>query len=212
VKEMKEEKFTEDNEFSELKNLLKSLPKVDAPDNFEFNLMTKIQNNNFEVKSEKKKNWFSWSLAPAITFATTVFVVLFFLSSGEESYNNPWETPPQLMEQNVADTQVPNSKTERVEERKGKIKREQKNTKNLAVRNGVQKDYPFNKEASINFDEYLRSKASKSGSNSTQLAGGVTSNAPSFDGFFLRQRKIAERKDSIRKEQDSLKQQNVINK
>jgi len=203
---MKEEKFTADNEFNELKNLLKSLPKVDAPDNFEFNLMTKIQNNNFEVKSEKKKSWLSWSLTPAVAFATTVFVVLFFLFGGEESYNNPWETPPQLMEQNVADAQVLNSKTEKVE-----VKKKQ-NPKRLTVRNGIQKDYPFDKGSSINFDEYLQSEAGRAGSNNAQLAGGVSSNDSPFDGFFLRQRKIAERNDSLRREEDSLKQQNVNNK
>ena len=71
---MNEEKFTDDNEFKELKKLLKDLPKVNAPDNFEFNLMTKIQNKSFEVKSEKKKGWLTWSLTPAIAFAMSVIL------------------------------------------------------------------------------------------------------------------------------------------
>ena len=36
----------EETEFKETIDKLKSLPKVDAPDNFEYNLMVKINNKN----------------------------------------------------------------------------------------------------------------------------------------------------------------------
>jgi len=86
---MSTEKFTDDNEFNELKKLLKDLPKVNAPDNFEFNLMTKIQNKSFEVKSEKKKGWLTWSLTPAFAFAMSVFLIFFVFTGEEESEDNP---------------------------------------------------------------------------------------------------------------------------
>ncbi|NMB83090.1 MAG: hypothetical protein GYA14_14855, partial [Ignavibacteria bacterium] len=37
----------EEKQFSKLIKDLKELPKVEAPDNFEFQLMTRIQNKNF---------------------------------------------------------------------------------------------------------------------------------------------------------------------
>jgi hypothetical protein len=39
-----------DNGYEKLIKDLKKLPKVDAPDNFEYNLMTRIQNGQFETK------------------------------------------------------------------------------------------------------------------------------------------------------------------
>ena len=104
---MSEERFSDDNEFKELKKLLKDLPKVNTPDNFEFNLMTKIQNKSFEVKSEKKKSWLTWSLTPAITFAMSVFLIFFVFTGEEESEDNPWNTLPRLMEENVVEAETP---------------------------------------------------------------------------------------------------------
>ena len=207
---MKEEKFTEDNDFNELKSLLKDLPKVNTPDNFEFNLMTKIQNQNFEVKSEKKKKWLSWSLTPAIAFATTVFVVVLFVFNSEEVGSNPWETPPKLMDQSqeIASAQVTNvEKDKRINKSSGRQVAKNITQKELVAENNKTKAYPFEKNSSINFDEYLQSEGGSSANSGARLAGGSnSSNTSPFDGFFLRQRKIAQKKDSIKKEQDSLQQ------
>jgi cytoskeletal protein RodZ len=208
MKEMNEEKITKDNEFSQLKNLLKELPKVDTPDNFEFNLMTKIQNKNFEVKPEKKKSWLSWALTPAIAFSATVFVLVLFVFSGEESINNPWETPPKLMEQNIADVGT-NINVVKKSREIAKSKMENKATsKKLVAKTNNTKAYPFDKNSSINFDEYLQTEDTKSANSGAQLAGSQSMSASPFDGFFLRQREIAKKKDSVRKAQDSLQQTN----
>ena len=37
-----------DKKYEKTINLLKNLPRVNAPENFEFNLMTKIQNKKIE--------------------------------------------------------------------------------------------------------------------------------------------------------------------
>jgi len=205
---MNEERFSDDNEFKELKKLLKDLPKVNAPDNFEFNLMTKIQNKSFEVKSEKKKSWLSWSLTPAITFAMSVFLIFFVFTGEEESEDNPWNTLPRLMEENVveAETQI----TDKDQVGKKAVKNEivkTRKSKNLAVSKKNKEDYPFEEKSSINFDEYLEADAPPSSSVGPQLAGSQNSPASPFDGFFLRQRRDAQEKDSIKKEKDSLSQQ-----
>lgn len=207
---MNEKKITHDNEFNELKDLLKGLPKVNAPDNFEFNLMTKIQNKNFEVKSEKKKHWLSWSLTPAIAFATSVFLV-FFIFSGEEDGDNPWNTLPQLMEKSITEVETSSINKEQFE----KLPLNKKNAKisnpqNLVVSNSIKKDYPFEKNSSINFDEYLQSDVHQSPDVAAQLAGSQNSQASPFDGFFLRQRRNVQERDSIKKDKDSLQHHEII--
>ncbi|MCF6268231.1 MAG: hypothetical protein L3J41_00805 [Melioribacteraceae bacterium] len=211
MKEMNEEKFTDDNEFNELKKLLKDLPKVNAPDNFEFNLMTRIQNKNFEVKSEKKKSWFSWSLTPAIAFAASVFLIFFLFSGGEdESNDNPWNTLPQLMEENIAEADNPKIDKEEVDKLSANNEITKTNTPpNLAASNNAKKDYPFEKESSINFDEYLQSDAQKPAEVGAQLAGSQDAKTSPFDGFFLRKRKDVQKRDSIKKDNDSLQQQEI---
>ena len=207
---MNEEKFTDDNEFKELKKLLKDLPKVNAPDNFEFNLMTKIQNKSFEVKSEKKKGWLTWSLTPAIAFAMSVFIIFFVFTGEEVSDDNPWNTLPRLMEESVAEAETPSLDEDQFEEKV--VKKEIVKTsspKNLAKSNSIKKDFPFKEKSSINFDEYLQADAPPSSDVGPRLAGSQKAKASPFDGFFLRQRRDAQERDSIKKDQDSLKQQEI---
>jgi len=207
---MNDKKFTDDNEFNELKDLLKELPKVKVPDNFEFNLMTKIQNKSFEVKSEKKKNWLTWSLTPAIAFAMSVFLIFFVFTGAEESGDNPWNTLPRLMEESVSEVETPNVDKEQLANEV--VKKEiikTSNPQNLATSNSVKKNYPFKKKSSINFDEYLQSDANTSSEAGPQLAGSQNSKASPFDGFFLRQRRDAQKRDSIKKDKDSLEQMEV---
>lgn len=201
---MSEERFSDDSEFKELKKLLKDLPKVNTPDNFEFNLMTKIQNKSFEVKSEKKKSWLTWSLTPAIAFAMSVFLIFFVFTREEESEDNPWNTLPQLMEENVVEAETPITDKDQVGNKvvKNEIVKT-RTSKNLAVSKKIKEDYPFEEKSSINFDEYLEADAPQSSGAGPQLAG--SQNSP-FDGFFLRQRRDAQERDSVKKEKDSLSQ------
>ncbi len=65
-------------ESSKLINDLKNLPKVNAPDNFEFNLMTRIENKNYgPVIADKPKFSFAKFLAPSA--AVVAVIILFFV-------------------------------------------------------------------------------------------------------------------------------------
>ncbi|MCK5456047.1 MAG: hypothetical protein KAI45_02905, partial [Melioribacteraceae bacterium] len=66
-----------EKEFEKLQTLLKELPKIEAPDNFEYNLMTRIQNKNFDIKSEKKKSIFFWVYTPTFALVASVILVFF---------------------------------------------------------------------------------------------------------------------------------------
>ena len=68
---MKKNYDDHENYFPDLKKDLKNLPKVNAPENFEFNLMTRIQNKNFGTMEDKRTK-FSWIkfLTPALALRT----------------------------------------------------------------------------------------------------------------------------------------------
>jgi len=209
---MNEEKFTEDNEFGELKKLLKDLPKVNAPDNFEFNLMTRIRNENFEIKSEKKKSIFSWALTPAIAFAATVFLIVFIFTGNEDLDDNPWQTPPQLIEKSIdaANSAKPeafiaakrNNTSKKIKSNK-KIIREKIAGESAFTYNSAPKDFPFDKRTSVDLDDYLNRESNSDYNGATQLTNSSSAPIFPFDGFFLREVKEVRKEDSLTNRSDS---------
>jgi len=208
---MNEEKFTDDNEFVELKKLLKEIPKVKAPDNFEFNLMTRIQNKNFEVKTEKKKSIFSWALTPAITFATTVLILVFVFAESEDIEENPWQTPPQLIENQISETEAILQQDEKVERDSYSSAENIANNSNtssnssekLIKKQAGRRNIQFNNLDSYSLDDDINAKSSqKRNFGATHLANASNENLSSFDGFFLREVKKEAPKDSSKTKMD----------
>jgi hypothetical protein len=205
---MNDKKITDDSEFSELKKLLKEIPKVDAPDNFEFELMTRIQNQNFEIKHEKKKNIFSWALTPAIAFAASVFLIFFVFAGEDDLHDNPWNIAPQLINDNIAEVQTNQPKLS-IKEKNSDVKLNKQTSnkierKGLSTSNPMVKDFPFDKESSVNLDEVLQSEQNINADiGSAQLASSSNNNNSRFDGFFLREIKEIPRKDSLESKKDS---------
>ena len=203
---MNEEKFTEDNEFSELKKLLKEIPKVTAPDNFEFNLMTKIQNQNFGIEPKKKKSIFSWALTPAIAFAASLFLIVFLFTGNDEVGENPWNTAPRLIENNIADVEAtqlkrPRKITKQISRREEVVSK----SSNFASNNTSTQKFPFDKRTSVNLDDGLQPSLNNNSSvGSAQLAGSSNNNTSPFDGFFLREVEKYQREDSLQNIKDSL--------
>ena len=209
---MNEEKFTNDNEFIELKKLLKEIPKVKAPDNFEFNLMTRIQNKNFEVKSEKKKSIFSWALTPAITFATTVLILVFVFAESEDIEENPWQTPPQLIENQISETESILKQDDKVESDSYSSAKNVANNTNtqsnssekLITKQARERNIKFNNLDSYSLDEDISVKSTqKRNLGATHLANSSNGNLSSFDGFFLREIKKDEKQDSLKSKNES---------
>ena len=77
---MNEKHYNEEgNKYPEITKLLKELPEVKAPDDFDYKLMIKIQNGQFESNRElNRKSSGSWVFIPAAAVAVSS-VLLFFI-------------------------------------------------------------------------------------------------------------------------------------
>lgn len=84
-----------DNEekFLDTLKALKELPKVNAPDNFEFNLMIKINNGEFSPEvEERRQSKLLWIFAPAALVVTSVILFVTLSKPGFEEQLNPLTT------------------------------------------------------------------------------------------------------------------------
>ncbi len=84
--------------------LMQNLPRVKAPENFEYNLMTRIKNRNFGGLEKEENNNLLWAIIPSAGIVTVAVVVLMFMFSSIE--NEPSLAPPQKIAQSKAKTFV----------------------------------------------------------------------------------------------------------
>ena len=76
---------TEDSKQTDLLKDLKALPKINAPENFEFNLMTRIQNKNFGLVEDEKPTFnFIKVFAPSAAVVTVIILFFVFYPQGDQ--------------------------------------------------------------------------------------------------------------------------------
>jgi hypothetical protein len=73
---------------NELTNLLQGLPKEKAPENFEFNLMTRIQNKQFGNLQKEEKSIFWWIMLPSGTIVLSAFILFAVLFNNSKQTSN----------------------------------------------------------------------------------------------------------------------------
>ena len=217
----------EKKEFEQIKKLLKDLPKVNTDDNFVYNLMTKIENKNFNLKTENlATKWFRWSFKPAVAIAFSVLILFFIFYEQPENADDPFSTIPLMISDydDIADTiEIKPSKTEKKEKISSPADRfadKETNEPEESYRIVLQPndfvtkekvDYPFDKRKSVDLDEYLRKASNKSASSQMgELAGSGTRNDLIFRGFLLREREKKDTIDSLKPESDSLTQEKSL--
>ncbi len=217
----------EKKEFEQIKKLLKDLPKVNTEDNFVYNLMTKIENKNFNLKTENSATkWFRWSFKPAVAVAFSVLILFFIFYEQPKNADDPFSTIPLMISDydDIADTiEIKPSKTEKKEKISSPADRfadketdepEESYRIVLQPNDFVTKekvDYPFDKRKSVDLDEYLRKASNKSASSQMgELAGSGTRNDLIFRGFLLREREKKDTIDSLKPESDSLTQEKSL--
>jgi hypothetical protein len=204
---MKKNNYDIESKESKLVEDLKSLPKVKAPENFELNLMTRIQNQNFGgIKKERLRFSYFKFLAPSAVVVTAFILFFVFFYSGQSTINNL--QPPVV----VSDSQgnIASVKTDLAQnnpEVKKSVAAGQR-VANDAVTQQNQSNitkYPINRNRSVSLDDYISGESEK---NSNVQQGNVVNdgeNAPDFDGFFVRQKSDKATIAKYRSVMDSLK-------
>jgi len=198
----------EEEKFSKLVAELKTLPKIEAPDNFEFNLMTRIQNKNFgEIRDTRPAfNWFKF-LAPSA--AVMASVLLFFIF-----YPQREEIPTQIVNnKQLIDSQALAGKSSdkkfeslfSTDDKKSSIKKSVESNSNIAqTQLPGKRTFPLNQRRSVSVDDYI------SGANSNQNPSARTSivnsgDEPMVDGFRIENKLDKKTIEKFRAELDSLK-------
>ena len=216
----------EEEKFREVINTIKSLPKVEADDNFEYNLMVKINNRNFSLKYEERSFGFSRALVPAAALVFSV-VIVFFLGNDSTTVNleNPFLFDPPAREGYSAAT------ADTIEMRTSRVSASMENSmmdniqesviSNGAVRVVVEPNDvvtverippPFDYSKSLDLDSYVSGRENKTSSANmgTLVSGGQQSLG--FDGFLIRERPSQEVIEYYRAIRDSLRKSTISNK
>jgi hypothetical protein len=96
-----------EDKFSETLKALKELPKVNAPDDFEFNLMIKITNGELNSEEEEKRQskWI-WILAPAAFVVTSVILFVTLTRSDIDRQLNPLQNQGSIYAGKTGDTSM----------------------------------------------------------------------------------------------------------
>lgn len=96
-----------DNRFEKVTRLLKNLSKVNAPSNFENELIKRI---NQGEQTEKKESWFykvlSPKLVPSAALAITAVIILFLLKENSSDAEDPFQMIPKLREDKIVQKEL----------------------------------------------------------------------------------------------------------
>lgn len=183
----------EEKKFSKLINDLKELPKVDTPDNFEFQLMTRIQNKNFEDKPLQREKFNLIKFFAPSAVVVTIIILFFVFLPKDEKFDDPLlSDPPQIVSNSSGNDEVNSS----IENNSGGIASNQKTNSqtqtlnaNINPNDAVIKPnskYPIFNTRSVAVDEYINGENKRRNTFQGNVVKGVE-DLPEFDGFFIRQ-------------------------
>ncbi len=147
--------------------LLRSLPREKAPENFEFNLMTRIKNKNFgELQKESSGN-LMWILIPSASIVTAAVVVLMIMFSSVQE-NIPLNVkPPAIVSKKTETFVVINSKSKLKKGKLEAIKIVKAKTDAVSKQKII---IPINKEEELSVDKFLNKPLNGTSSSATLVS------------------------------------------
>jgi hypothetical protein len=191
---------------------LKALPKINAPENFEFNLMTRIQNKNFGLVEDKRPKFnFIKFFAPSAAVAAVIILFFVFYPQGEQIQQQL------AVQKTIGDSQsVVNNSIDKAKEFVENIP-----NGSISGQHSVQKSTPFaspstanqnkilipiSSQRSVSVDDYISGEKT----NANRLLGGSTVNSGDkpYSGGFLIEKKTD--RETLEKYRDSLKRAQQI--
>lgn len=188
----------EEQQFKDVIGVLKELPKIKSPDNFEYNLMTRIHNRKFDEKSLKENRYTVFGfLKPGIAVAVTAVILFFVIDYQQGEFDNPLISEPEKRaeiaksdnpgktskEFIVSDNAVASISTDG---QSGTVE-ENKSLRVVLHDNDViaeeNRSFPF-PDRSVNLDNKLRDNNSPRSINDTRILAGTGTERVYFDGFY----------------------------
>ncbi|MFH0736324.1 MAG: hypothetical protein V1773_17480 [bacterium] len=213
-----------EKEFEPVIELLKNLPKIEAPDNFEYNLMVKIQNKNFALPETKKTKKWLLIFGPAGAVVLSTFLVLFFFTENFKNSDDPFNFEPGIRQnagvQTVDTLKVKEYIVENAQDNKktdinnqSSFSFQQKAYTVVVQPNDVVKKsaslYPLDDSKSVDLDKILSGEnANNAGNSKVRLVSEGNDYYP-MDEFLVKQTKDTTVK-SLKARVDSLKK--AVNK
>ncbi|MDH7605833.1 MAG: hypothetical protein QHH13_13100 [Melioribacter sp.] len=197
--------------FSKLISDLKELPKIKTEENFEYNLMIRIQNQNFGNLTEEKPQFGIIKFVIPSAIVSIIILFVLFLPATEQKIDNPLMVDPPKISENdtINSSQVFSSNAETIIKPKKKINKENALAENpLSEANpsvNPKFKYPINRNRSVALDEYLSGQ--NPSENNLQRGNIVRSGDEEFDfdGFLLPQPLDKKSLEKYRKMIDSIK-------
>ncbi len=213
-----------DGQFEHVTKLLKDLPKVNATDNFEYNLKVKIENKNFGLSTVEEKNFSLWKVfVPASGLVVASVFSFFFFSNTSESFENPFQLQPKLRTEitgnilsatGFSNSLKINENDVVVATKLKPMMKKQKLKKRIPRKQSVAKSsiaaLPFDTSNSTDLDAVVSGKNKRTNiDRRASLANAGSSNAR-FDGFFLREEVDKEYVEAMKARMDSLKRNYLL--
>lgn len=101
----------DEKKYKQVINLLKNLPKVKTPANFESELNRRIRfNEPLKIKESWFDKIFSPKLIPTAALAVTTVIILFLLRGNFSDVEDPFQIIPKLREEFINESRVSNNK------------------------------------------------------------------------------------------------------
>jgi hypothetical protein len=206
----------EESQFQELRAVLKDLPKINADKNFEYNLMTRIHNKQFESKSLKKSHFTLFGfLKPALAVGVVAIISFIVIQNQNSEIENPFSIQPEIRSEGTAENNGDTAPNEFVVSEKvsrksnNEVDKEVSSPKRFIIQDNdviaaANEEFPF-PDNSFDLDSKLKSSVIKPNfySRSTLAGSGNinrNSNRVYFEGFYTGSNTTKKIIDSLRNE------------
>ncbi|PKL84204.1 MAG: hypothetical protein CVV24_01135 [Ignavibacteriae bacterium HGW-Ignavibacteriae-3] len=182
----------DDGKYAGMIEDLKNLPKVETPENFEYNLMTRIQNKNFGDSKIKDPafNWIKF-LTPSAVVVTAVILLFIFIPSNQQTDNQFSKFDNKIVNNSIADNKndasgdIINQGKPPISNGAKSLAETSKSSANTdnSVKN-VNPRIPFGYSRSVSLDDYITGSNHQNNLQRGNVVNSGNSETP-FDGFFL---------------------------
>lgn len=185
---MNKDFYNNEKQYESLIKSLQKLPKIKAPDNFEYNLMIKIQNGQFETNDNRKLN-LSWTFGPSLALLFSAFIIFYITTDSINEVDDPFDQTPVLRSQAQTVAEKPAGEISNLEEEDFSKQVSKENfeivvNSNDAVTNEANQ-IPLDEKGNVDLDKFIN-QSSKNGKKQIIKKSMPGASYFKFESFFIR--------------------------